>query len=344
MSGVNLRGAAWILLALGLVASPRPALAGAPAPQTSAAQTEAVVRENVTRVAPTQMQIGVAVAQRDVDTWKADAQKRGLSFHDYAEQVLQEHYEKRPLPAIIDPRGKVRVLDGHHRVWALIHVQQETGVRIDIPVHVETDYTGWSEEAYAKDLVEKRGYGLFTPEVSKLSPVERVRALPSTFAGLQNDPLRSAVGQAFDDARVTGSNFENYIEFTAGDKLLKRGLLDELKARGIIPMNATSLPAEQATDPRVVAVVGKRLFDSHKMEHFLHDRTNPETDHAAHVELRRAGKLSFSVPPRGTAYAPPPRVSGRSAAVPFQRTFVASARVAAVTPPRTPAAPAPRPR
>jgi hypothetical protein len=215
---------------------------------------------NVDEFVPSQMERGdAAIAGYHVAKWQKDAAQRGMSFRQYAREVLRPKFAGTQINEVIKPDGSRQNTDAHHRMSALRKVTKLTGVSFGVGERQLFDYTGWTEEAYAEHFINVLKKGQFTEEVEKLPPVERMRMLPATYDEMRDNPLRSTMEFTFGAHGIDGGWMRDYVEFRIVRKMLKEGLLDELKAAGVVARNARELPARLAADPRVIAAVARRL-------------------------------------------------------------------------------------
>lgn len=211
---------------------------------------------------PTQAYLGKAAALGHLEHWKADAKKRRISLKEYARTILpQKEFAKRRIPVVIDHEGRVRNTDAHHRIYALLHLAEKTGVEVEIPVQVIADYRGKSERAFAEGFVKKLGKGLFAPSAKSYGAIRKMRTLPADFAGLADSPLRSTLDRVFDRIGLSGSMFSDYFEFHLGDALVEAGVYQRLRERGAIARSATELPPERVFKKKVLEVVERMVRD-----------------------------------------------------------------------------------
>ena len=217
---------------------------------------------------PTQMEIGRKAAEFHITQWKTDAKKSGMSLKEYAQKVLQPKFAAQKIPTVIDPDGALRNTDAHHRITALRKLTRMTGVSFEVDAQILADYRGRTFEEYANHFITKLGKGQFTPKIEQLPPVERMKFLPKTYADLHNNPMRSALEVVFNTNGIQGSLMRDYIEFRVAEKLLGEGLLDDLKEKHIIAPGARVLPAQLATDERVVKIIANRVAKK-GMRHYL---------------------------------------------------------------------------
>jgi hypothetical protein len=248
------------------------------------------VRTSVFEFRPTQMEVGRAAIEYRVMLWRAEARKKGMSFQDYARTELLPKYGELKVPAVIDPNGHIRNTDAHHRIGALREVARETGLPFEVTAKVLADYRGWTFEDYAEDFINRLHKGQFTEEVEKLSPVERMRHLPETYEGMLNNPLRSTVEVVFTQHDIEGSTMHDYVEFRTGRRMLRQGLMHELRTLQIALPEAKELAPELATDVRVVRVVERRLAAKPMRRYLLSEAVNKPLRRELHKGLKRMAK------------------------------------------------------
>lgn len=252
------------------------------------AQAARLVPAKVLDVKPTQAEIGLAAVDAKLDEWRFEAQRARVPFRDWAERVLLPRMGDTVIEGIVDPRGNVRITDGHHRTTALRRLARETGLPFAIKVSVIADYTGKSDAEYANHFLGVLKKGWFMPQARDLPPVKRLATLPNDFESLHDNPMRSAVDAAMERAGVAASDMVDYIQFYAGDFLLEHGLVDELRARGALPRGARSLSSERCLDPAVLDVLGERLFTDAEAVEFLRARAKPGRERALVSSIAKA--------------------------------------------------------
>ncbi|MEO6951743.1 MAG: ParB-like protein [Polyangia bacterium] len=219
-----------------------------------------LVKVRPSQMRPSQMYVGQMESnERHVDVWRADAAKRGISLKKYAKTVLKKEYAKQRIQADVAPDGSVMPGDAHHRIRALQRVAELTGYQVKVRVEIDKNYKGWKLEDFAKDYVEKRGKGYFPPSFDKLTPVERLQRLPTTFVALKNSPMRSAMGSVYRKLEIEDVRFENYAEFKVGAWLVKHGLMKNLAKDGLVRPGTRTLTDALVRDDRVISVMEKTL-------------------------------------------------------------------------------------
>jgi hypothetical protein len=226
---------------------------------------------------PTQMEIGRHAVRFRVNTWKAEARQQGMTLKQYALRVLRPKFESLELSTVIDPDGNYRNTDAHHRISALREVERLTGVELRITPKVIADYRGKSFDEYAHHFIKELGKGQFTPEVEALSITDRMRHLPRSYAELNDNTMRSALEVVFEGNGISGSWMRDYVEFRAARKLVEEGLLDDLKAAGILPRGARGLPTKLVEDARVQAILRERIASPEGKRWLLGEALNDNT-------------------------------------------------------------------
>jgi hypothetical protein len=222
---------------------------------------------------PSQMELGRASAHEYYEKWSDKAAAKGLSLKKYVKKIELKKFKRNPLPIFLDPRGRKRNTDGHTRIGALREVEAATGAHFALNVKVIKDYRGYSNAAYAHHLLMTLGKGRFTPEIAALGPEARIAALPTSYARMQDSPMRSAVGKLFDRLKIKDATFADYVEFKLGERLVKDGFLEELAKNGIIK-KSTALPSRLAFDDRVQSALERWLQKPAMRRVLMHNATN----------------------------------------------------------------------
>jgi hypothetical protein len=208
---------------------------------------------------PSQMELGRAAAQEYYDEWRDKAAAKHMSLKKYVNKVVVKKINREPLPVVIDPQGRVRNTDGHHRIEALREVEAATGAHFSIKVEVVKDYRGYEQAAYARHFLGTLGKGRFTPEIAALGPEARIAALPTSYPRMLDSPMRSAVGKLFDRLKIKDATFVDYVEFKFGERLMKAGFIEDLVKNGIVRKGASTLPPRLAFDDRVQVALERWL-------------------------------------------------------------------------------------
>jgi hypothetical protein len=223
------------------------------AEQTSA-PPGTTLRVSVFDLAPTQTEVGVQAAMRKLDGWRHEARATGLPLAAY----LTARAEEVVVNTIIDPDGRHRNDDRHHRILALHWGARRCRTPLGVPVQVLHDYRGWPFAAYASHLVHHQGIGYFGPQPAGRTPVALVRLLPDSYDQLRDNPLRSVVKRAMQQLGLRGEWFARYAQFHVAHRLIEAGLWHELAARAVA-CRQDALPRDFDEDPRVVATVCEML-------------------------------------------------------------------------------------
>ena len=117
----------------------------------------------VDKVGPTQEQLGRAIAMETVHYWMREAPETASGRTRFVRQHIAATATRKAFRAVIDPDGIPRILDGHHRAYALAKIQADYGVPIKVRLDIVKDYRGWSHARYAKHLTGELGVGQFSP-------------------------------------------------------------------------------------------------------------------------------------------------------------------------------------
>lgn len=208
------------------------ALAIAPA----RAEKQSTLQLSIHEIGPTQEEVGRAIALRTAEHYLADAKPGGEQ--SFLGRALQRRIATEPFRAVIDPDGVARILDGHHRAYALQQLSERYGVDLRVRLIVEHDYRGESWRSYAEHLTGELGKGYFStatrrrhPQKDDDSALRRVRRLPRRIADCKDSPLRSAVGAVFWSHGIDGDHFADYIEFRVADRLRRDPGVDTRRTR-----------------------------------------------------------------------------------------------------------------
>lgn len=262
-----------ITLALAL-ALPFPLLA-------SAAKSETI---EIGRLSPAQRAVGKAASARKVVAWQKRAKDAGLSFEDYARDELAPRVSKKLVTTFVSPDGATHPTDMHHRIYAMLKVEAETGAQFNVQHRVVRDYTGWSLRDYAKDVV-KRGLVWIGGARKPAQTIKLVEALPKTFADLKDDPLRGAMEDVFFRLGLSGGAYQRFVEFKLADRLIDAGLFKRLRKAGLLDRGEKRISAELGVDPRLADEI-VRLMRSKKMKKYLAGQaTTPAARKAVLVAL-----------------------------------------------------------
>lgn len=238
-------------------------------------------------IAPSQTEVGIHAARMKVDEWRAKARDKGVSFDKYVDTKLRKKFATLKLTSIRDHKGVVRNLDGHHKLYALHAIARETGIKLPVQVQLVHDYKGQKLGSYAKHFVGELGSGYFGSNPTGKNK-QLIKSLPKSYDGLRDNPMRSILGATFKRMGVKGSMFVDYVQFHLGDQMLRDGLLRHLRARGVIPSTAKSIPADRVADPAVSHHVESFLFRSKPLMASLEKMAKPEHKKTIREALSRA--------------------------------------------------------
>ena len=205
-------------------------------------------------LAPDQREVGMAEVHEKADEILAEAQltakTRGSSVQSEVIKILNEKLQQ-DVRAYISPDGKVRIVDSHHKVMAARELMEREKIpasKIQFEADIEKDFRGdkWSRYAEYREKHDPT----YIPEAvrAKLDEagiVQFYKDLPTDFTELKNSPMRSAVGKAFDDLDIKGSQFEPFMQFRVGEKLSELGI---------------TVKAGEEFNPKVQSAIHKAIF------------------------------------------------------------------------------------
>lgn len=310
-------------------------------PEESAAKSDKFI--SVDDISVGQPELGHYAAEERLGRWEAEAREKGVDLIDHAPKIAAEQREVE-VPVFIDPTGKKRATDRHHRVKALLALAdryRKAGrgeLDIKLRLKVDRDYRpkkDWDKLSqkkrdavfaeYAEDAVERYGLAHFADGTID-DPVAFMRRFPDEFSELKDNPLRSVVGSVLRRADLRGSHFLDYIQFRIGDKLIEDGIVDDLRRRGLF--RGSELPWDAAGNPSLVDAVEDVVFGRESYIEFLEDNI-PEgkkgkkakktrkrlRKHAKVIEERRAQQRGKRRPTsrRGRTLVRRPAATGRAA-------------------------------
>lgn len=182
-----------------------------------------ILEANVSEVFPTQMEVGMARIDRKIAKyyrkWQQAYPSEEKSFEEF---VAHELVIKKRLPAILDPQGRIYILDGHHRSLTFVMILRnhpELLADAHFEVDVIGDYRGKTQKEFARGLIIDHGKGYFSPEIREqnLSPKKLVALLPKSVEGMTDNPMRSLIGEVFDRLDLETEWMADYIQFYLGE-------------------------------------------------------------------------------------------------------------------------------
>lgn len=240
------------------------------------------------KLAPGQTEFGAFAVKNKINKWTKEAKAEGITLAQYTNTTLRKVFANANIPVVVDPRGVIRTLDGHHKLSALIQVQAKVGLKIPVSIDVVRDYKGSSEKAYAKHFVvvmKKGWFGANPPE----SAIEKVRSLPAQYTQMKDSPLRSVLGLVFDKAGLEGSWFKDYVQFKLGTRLLASGQLP-------------AMPVNPSQNAKYLKAVAKVVFGQPQFRAFLQTQVKEQHRTAAKPVLstasKQANRVRFAAIPR----------------------------------------------
>lgn len=136
-----------------------------------------------------------------------------------------------PLLAIRDHKGSVRLIDDHHKFYALSRFAKETMSDFSIFVHVVRDFTlpridsreSWSEVTMVTEMLRLH---YLTPLSRDHAKDQILRWFPSRIEDMVDSPVRSLMGfllKSF-DVSMKGSDFLPMIQFQLAKRMVREGI------------------------------------------------------------------------------------------------------------------------
>lgn len=156
---------------------------------------------------PSQASIGFSAAEAKKSVWEKEAEQAGVPLKHFAETTLRQRFSQHPLPAFIDPTGHIRIIDGHHKIWALRTLMWGLEDSFQVPVNIEHDFDGVSARVYQDVMAEHY-------PIAGITPQERIRSMAHCFDSLKDDPFRALVGQTLRRLGIRSQGLQHYAQFT----------------------------------------------------------------------------------------------------------------------------------
>ncbi len=228
---------------------------------SSAAQAETrMVRVSELKVS--QSEFGRANIGPMMRPVRKDAKAARLSMLNYVRGPLKlKMAAGKAFPAVIDPDGHVVITDGHHRGYLLSRLERTAQAGLEVPVDIKHDYSGWAHADYASHFVNVLGKGQFAHDQNHLPVQDKMKALPKSLLHMKNNPMRAIVGASLYELGVDSGHMVDYVEFKLIPKLMERGYVDQLKARGLMRADEREIPARLARDPAALGIAKSILKD-----------------------------------------------------------------------------------
>jgi hypothetical protein len=278
---------------------------------TTASADHPRMRVAVSEIGPTQEAVGKAIVAAQVSR-ELDEKPAHLSEQQYLRFAVKQSYEAKTWTGLVDPNGRVRILDGHHRASAAAELSKRAGVPFMVNVRIVQDYRGWSMADYARHLIFTLGKGSFSRTTerrfplaakAKSSPTQligRVSQFPQRISQLKDNPLRSAVGMAL--YRVAGfddDSFVDYFEFKLGRKIehrLGKSLLSQINALET-QEKVIRAATKQLLSPSLVSYLGSLIRPGHEWSAKRSLRAvKTHRTYRAHQRLQRARQRGLFIP------------------------------------------------
>lgn len=173
----------------------------------------------------------------------------------------------KPIPAIRDTKGVLRIVDSNHTFYALSHFMASENPNFSVHLKLVKDYTtrapgretAWTDQEMLSDLINNN---LITLHGQPRPTLDDIRNLPSSILDLPDLPERSVLGFVFRAFETTlkGSDFTPMIQFRLAEKM---------RQLGIEPIS------ENPYSPENINRLTQAIIDSPELRQFLIENLNP---------------------------------------------------------------------
>ena len=197
---------------------------------SSSSHGNKIERVSIQKLRPTQMQYGEALVNLRANKILRQAARAGVNATDF----ITDRNDQYIVPAVISPRGEYFNTDSHHGISA---IYKALGEKADILFNLEItkdyrlpkiDGSLWTYAEFIQDLLTPielggMGKGQFTQEVRDLPIHERFNHLPVRFDHLEDNPMRSLVGEALTLYGAKRKFMVDYVDFEIADLVIESG-------------------------------------------------------------------------------------------------------------------------
>ncbi len=182
---------------------------------------------------------------------------------------------KKPLPVIRDIDGKIRIIDNHHRFYAL-NLFYGKEINFKITFQMVRDYTipkfsakgieAWTAQSMMRDLVEQ---GFIYAAKGRDPSYVWLKQLPINVLDMGDSPMRSLMSFVLTAIpvdypgknRIKGSDFNPHIQNQLGERVLKEGI-EPFSKNTFGKENINRLTQEILENPRLVEFLVSNLKES----------------------------------------------------------------------------------
>ncbi len=159
---------------------------------------------------------------------KALSVNRKLTVKRFIQNILNE----KPIRGIIDIKGTIRLIDNHHKFYALTRLYGKE-IDFEISVQIIKDYSLglvdglgvriWTPERKVEDMVEN---GFISSQGSRTPNMQWFNTLPRNILEMGDSPLRSLISFVMLSFpfQLKGSYFEPHIQNHLAQKMMELGI------------------------------------------------------------------------------------------------------------------------
>lgn len=173
-----------------------------PKPQTN----EKLLKVKIKHLRPTQICVGFAEVWNRIKDFKYDKEEKRLLY-----------LQSKPVPIVKNINNDLWMLDRHHRLSALISINEEAEAYCYIVEQIEA-----RDRLTSLNFLMKRGW-LYLYNSKGIGP-ESPGSLPHNLKGMQDDPYRSLVWRLKKEGFIRREPFIPYHEFNWSSWLRTRSL------------------------------------------------------------------------------------------------------------------------
>ncbi len=145
---------------------------------------------------------------------------------------IQAKLAEKPIPAIIDINGVIRIIDNHHKMYALTKLYGRE-IDFEVSIRIVRDYSlnltkpnnrpYWTARKMIKDMVEN---GYISGQGTRVLSIRWFNQLPTNILEMGDSPLRSLMSFVLLSFpfQLKGSYFEPHIQNQLGQRLVDLGI------------------------------------------------------------------------------------------------------------------------
>ncbi len=145
---------------------------------------------------------------------------------------IQSKLAEKPIPAIVDINGTIRIIDNHHKMYAFTKLYGRE-IDFEISIRIVRDYSldltrpnnrpYWTARRMIRDMVEN---GYISGQGTKVLSIRWFNQLPTNILEMGDSPLRSLMSFVLLSFpfQLKGSYFEPHIQNQLGQRLIELGI------------------------------------------------------------------------------------------------------------------------